>query len=84
MGTVAVRFNKYHKVGAYCYEGKVSFRDLDGHAFNAEPKDRVEQTVDGNQCFYWQSTKSARAFLAWKLRRHANKGKRHRLIRVRT
>lgn len=67
--------NKYHWVETYWQEGNVSFRDLDGHEFKTEPKDWVEQTVDGTGCFYWQSTKSGREFWAWELPRNANKGK---------
>ena len=70
---------KYHWVETYWREGKVSFRDLDGHEFKTKLKDWVEQTVDGTECFYWQSTKSGRAFWAWELPRDTNKGKAHGL-----
>ena len=64
----------------YWSEGKVSFRDLDDHEFTTELKDWMEQIVDGTQCFYWQSTKSGRAFWASELPRDTNKGTRHGLL----
>jgi hypothetical protein len=67
-----------HWVQTYRHRGMICFKDLNGEEIKTESKEWTEQTVEKEQCYYWQSDASQPSFWAMELPKEARKGRRHR------